>query len=239
MLYGSVEAVVVGVQEDAKAEIEKIERDLATTIARLREEDSRLPVVVADADVRVSAARRQGRDRIAAEDRADHQAALTERESWIEQVVAEGERRLRALDPGEVRADLVRLAREAFERMPDQPLEVLVSPAHVDLADAILHDESIAASGRTIAGVKATPEVSSGCIVQTVNGRIRYDNTYRARGRRFEAAWRARLGGLYGCSAGLPPSREASADGRSLGGGGQACRGKADLKVCTTDGRSA
>jgi vacuolar-type H+-ATPase subunit E/Vma4 len=197
MQFGSIEAVVLAVQEDAKADVEKIERDLATTIARLREEDAALPVVVPDANARIAAARRQGRDRIAAEDWADRQAALSNRETWIQRVTAEGERKLRALDPAVLRADLVDLVREALDRMPNQPLELLVPAEQIDLAEPILGDPTLAAPGKVVTRVGVTSEVTSGCIVQSADGRIRYDNSYGIRARRFEVAWRARLGELY------------------------------------------
>jgi len=197
MRFGSIEAVVLAVQEDAKAEVEKIEHDLATTIARLREEDALLPVVVPDANGRITAARRQTRDRIAAEDWADRRAALGNRETWIQRVIAEGGRKLRALDPAVLRADLVDLVREALDRMPNEPLELLVPAGHIDLAETILRDPTLAASGKVVRRAGVTSEVTSGCIVQTADGRIRYDNSYGIRARRFEAASRARLGELY------------------------------------------
>jgi vacuolar-type H+-ATPase subunit E/Vma4 len=198
MQFGSIEAVVAAVQEDANAEVEKIERDLAAATARAREEDRRLPVVVPDAEARISRARRQVHDRIAAEEAADHQSALKDREMWIAQAMAEGQRRVLALDVAAARADLVRLAREAIDRMPDQTLELLVSTARADLLDAATRDEIMAVPGKTIARVTPSPSVGSGgCIVQTIDGRIRYDNTYAARCRRFESIWRARLGEMW------------------------------------------
>lgn len=204
MPLGSIEAVVLAVQEDAKAEVEKIERDLATDIARLRQEDAALPVVVPDADARVAAARRQVRDRIAAEDGADHKAALSDRETWIRRAMTEGERKLRGLDAGLLRADLIHFAREALDRMPNTPLELLVPANHRELAETLLRDGALSGSGKVVTRVGVAPEVTSGCIVQTADGRIRYDNSYEARARRFEAAWRARLGEMYG----LPSSSE-------------------------------
>jgi vacuolar-type H+-ATPase subunit E/Vma4 len=198
MQFGSIEAVVAAVQEDANAEVEKIERDLAAAITRARDEDAGLPVVVPDADPRISRARRQTHDRIAAEEAADHQSALRDRETWIAQAVTEGQRRLLALDVATTRADLIRLAREAIDRMPDQALELLVSPARADLLDAATRDEIMTAPGKTIARVTLSPNVGSGgCIVQTIDERIRYDNTYAARCRRFASIWRARLGEVW------------------------------------------
>ncbi len=198
MPFGSIEAVVAAVQEDANAEVEKIERDLAAAIARARDEDRPLPLVVPDAAARISRARRQAHDRIAAEEAADHESALKDREMWIARAVKEGQRRLLALDVATARADLVRLAREAIDRMPDQALELLVPAARADLLDAATRDEIMTAPGKTIARVTPSPNVGSGgCIVQTIDGRIRYENTYAARCRRFESFWRARLGEMW------------------------------------------
>ena len=198
MQFGSIEAVVAAVREDAKEESEKVERDLAAVIARAREEDARFPVVVPDAEARINRARRQAHDRIAAEDAADHQSAIKDREVWIAQVVAEGQRRLLVLDAATARADLARLAREAIDHMPDQALELLVSATRADVLDAVPRDDFMTAPGKKIARVTPTPNiVSGGCIVQTIDGRMRYDNTYAARCRRFESIWRARLGNMY------------------------------------------
>ena len=212
MRLGSIEAVVVAVQEDANAEIEKIERDVAAAVARLREEDAALPVVVPDAETRLAAARRAVRDRIAGEDWADRLATLSNREAWIARVHDEGERRLAALDPPAVRADLGVFVREAFERMPNTAVELLVPAAHLELAESMWRDGTLVPAGRVIAAVRGTPEVASGCILQTLDGHIRYENTHATRATRLEAVWRAQLGALYeepagGALAGSAPER--------------------------------
>ncbi|MBI3403041.1 MAG: hypothetical protein HY048_16635 [Acidobacteria bacterium] len=193
MQLGSIEAVVAAVREDGRAEVEQIERDVAAAIARVREEDARLPVVVADAEARLGAARRQARDRLAAEDWADHEAAIRDREAWIAHVVEEGERRLGGLDLVTARSDLVRLAREALDCLPDQPLEVLVPPLFADVADLVRSGTS-----KTVARVTPSAGCAGGCVAQTVDGRVRLDNTYRDRRRRFEPIWRARVGEMFG-----------------------------------------
>ena len=214
MRMGSTEAVVVAVQEDAAAEVERIERDVATAVARLRAEDAALPVVVADAETRVAAARRAVRDRVAAEDWADRLAVLNNRETWIERVIAEGERRLGALDLSILRADLVDLVGEAIGRMPDGPLELLVPAGDRELVEAMLGEGTLTPPGKVVTGVKATSEITSGCIVQTADGRIRYENSYSTRARRLETAWRARLGALYEEPA--EPARSGSSAQRSV-----------------------
>lgn len=197
MQLGSIEAVVAAIQEDARAEIETIERELAAAVERLRLEDAALPVVVPEAEARIASARRQVHDRTAAEDWADRRAALSLRERWIERVTAKGERKLAALDAAARHADLVDLLREAFARMPHEPLELSVPAGELDVAIRIVHDENITAPGQVVTRVKIAPEIAAGCVVSTADGRFRYENSYSSRARRFEALWRARLGELY------------------------------------------
>ena len=192
---GSIDAVVLAVQEDARAEIDTIERDLATAVARLRE--AAPPSPAPDADGRIAAAHRLVRERIAAEDWADHQAALGGREAWIQQVIAEGERTLDALDAAARRADIAAFARDALARLPPAPLELLVPAGDVDVAQTLVREGTFAASAKVITRVAATSEIASGCLVQTADGHIRYDNSHRSRATRFEPVWRARLCELY------------------------------------------
>jgi vacuolar-type H+-ATPase subunit E/Vma4 len=192
---GSIDAVVLAVQEDARAEVDTIERDLAAAIARLRA--AAPPAPAPDAAGRIAAARRLVRERIAAEDWADHQAALSDREAWIQRVMIEGERSLAALDPATRRADMLAFAREALDHLPPAPLELLVPAGDVAVAETLVREGAFAASGKGIARVAATSEIASGCLVQTVGGHIRYDNSHRSRVKRFEAVWRARLCELY------------------------------------------
>jgi vacuolar-type H+-ATPase subunit E/Vma4 len=207
---GSIEAVIAAVHEDAAAEIETIERDCAAAMARLREDDAALPVVVPGADARLAAARQFGRDRIGAEDQAGRHAALNDRETWIDGVVAEGQRRLHELSVDERHADLEVLIRDALERMPNAVLQILVPAVDVAVARAIV-EGVVSSGGKTVAAVNAAPTLASGCIAQTADRRIRYDNSYAARARRLEPIWRAQLGELYeqrlapAIAAGGPP----------------------------------
>ena len=116
-IFGSASAVVAAIEEDARVDVEKIGRDRDAEIVRLREEAARRPVSVPHGEARVAAARRQARERIASEDWQDRAAALSARESWIERVAAEGQRRLRARPADEQRLDIDRFAAEALERV--------------------------------------------------------------------------------------------------------------------------
>lgn len=194
---GSIDSVVVAIQEDARAEVERIVSEAAPAIARLREEDARLPVVVSDADVRVAAARRGARERLAEQDWGDRQAALTAREAWIARVVAEGQRRLGAMGQGLRRQELLRLASEAVARISGDSAELLVPAADAALADEAFRAELGAASGKAITVTAVTDLPGGGCIARSADGRTSYDNTYTARARRFESYWRLALGELF------------------------------------------
>ena len=195
--FGSIESVLAAIREDARAEIERIESDAAAAVARLRDEDARSPFVVADADVRLAAARRQARERLAEQDWADRQEALNAREAWIARIAAEGQRRSLASEPGVRRRGLLRLAREAVERIGGDDVELLISAADAAVADSAWQSQLANETGRTISLTPAVDIASAGCIARTRDGRLSYDNTYVARARRFESSWRAVVAGLF------------------------------------------
>jgi vacuolar-type H+-ATPase subunit E/Vma4 len=211
-LWGSVEAVIVAVQEDAGAEIEKIDRDVDAAMARARAEDAALPAVIPDAEARIAAARHSVRDRTAAEDGADRESALTGREEWIRRVREAGERRLAGLTDAARRADLTAFAVDAIGFMPDEPIEVLVPLRDGGMSDMLRTELATRSTGRTIAAVRAVAEVRSGCVAQTIDGRIRYENTYDRRAERFEPIWRAFLADQYERST--QPTSVGAAGGR-------------------------
>ena len=193
---GSVEAVIAAVREDARGEAERIARDADAVIARLRREDAAAPVVVADAEARMAAARREARARTADEDWADRQSALLARDRWMAAVVDAAARRLQARPPDERRADLAALAREALDHLTATECEILVAPEDAGALDGAWLRAVEAATGRRIA-VVVFAEIGGGCVGQTADRRIRFDNTYRARARRFESEWRRALGALF------------------------------------------
>ena len=195
--FGSIEAVLAAVREDARAEVEKIESEAGAAAARLREEDRRAPVTLPDANARIDAARRQARERAAEEDWADRRAILDARERWVGRVAADGLQRLLAADPATRRDDLLRLAREAIMRLAGDRVDLLVSHADTARTDAAWRAEIEAATARTVSVVPSDHVTTDGCIARTADGRLSYDNTYGARARRFESAWRQALGGLF------------------------------------------
>ncbi len=210
--YGSIEAVAAAIAEDARGEIERLDREQAGEIDRLRNEYARTPVVVPDDENRVADARRRRRERLAEQDWLDRQTFLDAREAWTSRVAAAGMSRLRALDRPSRAADLGRLLLEGAERLRSAALVVLVAPEDADLLDAGAR-AALEASARGHIEIQSTAAVDTGgCIVQTPDGRLRFDNTFAARRQRFEALWRARLGDLF--DAGAEPCAVATAAGR-------------------------
>jgi vacuolar-type H+-ATPase subunit E/Vma4 len=112
-------------------------------------------------------------------------------------IAAEGARMLSEIGGADLRADLIRFIAEAVERLPAGPVEVHVAAASLHLAETAADDPLLARHRTNITRIVADESVTSGCVVQTLDGRIRFDNSYEARARRSEAVWRARLGQLF------------------------------------------
>jgi vacuolar-type H+-ATPase subunit E/Vma4 len=187
--FGSIEAVIAAVREDVHEETARIEREAAAAIERLRQEDAAMPVVIPDADARLASARVRGRERLAAEDWEDRQRALQAREAWISSVVQAATRRLFAEDAVQKRAHLVALAREALGRLTGADCTILLAADDAPLVTEAVRRELESATGKRVR-VEPSDAVPGGCIAQTSDGRVRCDNTYAARIRRYEPAWR-------------------------------------------------
>ena len=193
--WGSVESIVAAIREEARAESDRLDAETAATIARLREEDSATPVAVPDGDARIESARRQARERAAEENWADRQLALESRERWMARAVALGLDRLRAADAATRREDLLHLASEAAARVGGPAIEIMVAPDDLVLADPTWCALVAGTIGAAVT-VAADAAVTGGCIARSANGRLNYDNTFAARTRRFEGAWRSALSEL-------------------------------------------
>jgi vacuolar-type H+-ATPase subunit E/Vma4 len=192
---GSVAAVVAAILEDADAEVEAIDRDAAASIAALPalpREDTGLEDAAA-----IAAARERARIAVAHEDWEDARAALSDREAWIGRAVEAGRGRLRALDTAAARRNhLAALAREAIERLPAGPLEIVVSEADAPLLDADWKRGALRPDDAARVSI-AVDGVDGGLVVRTADGRVQYDNTWTARAERLQPVWRSALAELY------------------------------------------
>jgi vacuolar-type H+-ATPase subunit E/Vma4 len=192
---GSVAAVVAAILEEADAEVDAVDREAAAAIAALPPApgDDAAPEDAAA----IAAARERARLAVAHEDWEDARAALSDREAWVTRAIEVGRCRLLTLDAVAVRRDqLAALAREAIDRLPEGPVEVLVAECDV----ALLDDDWKKATFGSGEGARvsiAVGAIEGGLIARAAGGRVQFDNTWPARAERFHAAWRSALADLY------------------------------------------
>jgi len=187
--FGSVEAVIAAIREEAHEETARIAREAGDAIDRLRQEDAAMPVVVPDADARLASARARARERLAAEDWEDRQLAMQIREAWIALVIEAATKRVAAQDDAQRRAHLVTSAREALSRLAGVDCTLVVAENDAPLVTDEVRHELEAATGKRLR-IEASAAVHGGCVAQTDAGRVRCDNTFAARIRRYEPEWR-------------------------------------------------
>jgi vacuolar-type H+-ATPase subunit E/Vma4 len=196
-LAGSAASVIETLRDEAGAEIDALERSVEEEIGRLRASAQEELPPDAGAEALLLAARREAAQRLAREDLADRRGVLEEREHWIERVTALGKEQLaRAGDTAQRRELLATLAREALASLPGDSFRISVLPS-----DAPLLDEgwrrSVAGPSRRLAISSENLPAGGGCLVCTEDGRVSFDNSFAARARRFETAWRARLARVF------------------------------------------
>ena len=111
--------------------------------------------------------------------------------------VALAEQRLPETDtPDGRRTILAALAREGLERLPAGSCDLVVSAEDAALLDVNWSQTLAAATGRANLRVIAGA-AGGGCVARSLDGRASFDNSYAARAKRFESAWRGALAGLY------------------------------------------
>ena len=191
---GSVAAVVAATLEDADAEVDAIDREAAAAIAALPRGDG-----AADRPedtAAIAAARERARIAIAHEDWEDARAAIGEREAWLTRALEIGRRRLAMPEAPALRRDrLALLAREAIERLPAGPIEIVVAEADVPLLDADWRS-TLAPNDPAQIAIVAGP-IDGGLLARTRDGRAVFDNTWTARAERLQSIWRAALADVY------------------------------------------
>ena len=175
---GSPASVVAAIHEDAAAEVERIDDARSTELASIGAETSSADVTIADRDLRLAAARRDSDDRVAKQEWEGRRAAIEQRETWIQTIVARAQELWASTTPEQLSA----LIREARAHMPEGACEVAVNPRDRD---------SVQLANATV----KTAEIAGGCIV-TIDD-VSFDNSFEARSRRLEAEWRGALSGMY------------------------------------------
>ena len=197
---GSAVSVVEAIREEAEREVERIRRDADDGVRRLEADARNEDVTPVDRGARLAAARREVSARLAGEDAEDRRAALEEREAWAARAIEAGRRRLADdRDAASRRELLLALAIEAAATLPSEDVEVGVAPSDLPFVDVAFLDEVARRSGRRSAKRSANGDLpESGCVVSSVGGKVRSDNSLPARARRFESAWRSALTEIYG-----------------------------------------
>ena len=197
-VLGSVAALVAALQAEVDAEVEALERRTEERIAAEAKGEAEEAPPAADAEERLRAARGAAEEARAQEAWQDQRLAAEAREAWIGQVVEAGRRRLRDDAAGEPAGERIRrLALEGLARLPEGAVEVVVAPADAEALSGEWARELAEAAGRESVRV-VEGEMDGGCVVRTRGGRASFDNTWAARERRFEAAWRAALAEIWG-----------------------------------------
>ena len=195
--WGSVASVVDALAEDVDVELARIRQGAQAEIETLRRADADDPVRVPDREARLAAAQGEAAEALAREDWEDRRAALEDREAWIARAAALGLDRLRQASDIEEPA-LSRLIREAAGHLPGDRFEVLLSDASAARTDESAWKRVEHSTGAALVRVCGDGEPpGSGCIVRTPDGRAAFDNSFEARARRLEPAWRRRLVEIY------------------------------------------
>lgn len=121
---GSPASVVAAIREDGDAEVERIQETAAAELATIAAEAASVNVAIVDREERLASARRLNEERVAKQEWEGRRAAMQQRETWIQRVVARGQE---GWGPSSAEA-LDALVREARSRLPDGDCEVIAGP---------------------------------------------------------------------------------------------------------------
>ncbi|HLJ73423.1 MAG TPA: V-type ATP synthase subunit E [Thermoanaerobaculia bacterium] len=178
---GSVASVVAAIREDAAAEAERIEQTIAADVAAIRREEETAIIAIADREIRLAAARRENRERIAQLEWEGKRAVMEQREEWISRVVAKAGEQWKC-----TAEELNAFVREALQNVAATECEVTVAARDRHLIDPTKFERKIRI---------ATAAIDGGCLVTA--GETVFDNTFGARSARLEAEWRKALSEVY------------------------------------------
>lgn len=197
---GSVASLVEAVREEVDAEVVRIHRETEGREREARDAAARERIELPGRAERLAEERRKAAELLAREDWADRREALEQREAFAAETARRGLERLATGPTPEDRAEVLsRLAGEAIERLPGEAVEIVVNEADASLATEAFRCELARRLGRREARLSAERiDSAGGCVVRTQDGRASFDNTFEARARRFEIAWRAAVAEIHG-----------------------------------------
>jgi vacuolar-type H+-ATPase subunit E/Vma4 len=188
--------VIAAMQDEVQMEIERLEADTATHLARIGREVEPDAPLVPHREARLAAARAQARERLAREDYRDAHAEIEVREAWMCRVVAAGHKRVMQTAMPCRRRVLGRLADEALSKIPARECVLQLAHEDVALADEEWVSQRVRTTGKAAVEVVGIA-IEGGCIAVSADGRVAFDNGVAARAERFEAQWRSALAAVF------------------------------------------
>ena len=197
--FGSVASLVEAVREEVEAEVSRIRRETEETERRQSDAAAREGIELPDRGERLAEERRKSAELLAREDWADRREALERREAFAAEAARRSLEALRT-GPAADRAEVLgRLAREAIERVPGDVLEIAVNAADAALLTEEFRSDLARRTGRREVRLAADRlETAGGCVLRTADGRTSFDDTFEARAKRFETAWRSAVAEIHG-----------------------------------------
>lgn len=182
-IVGSIDAVTATIRDEANEELDRIRGVRDEEIARLRE----LPAAASPGNRErlISEAHRRNNELLAQMEWEEKRRVIEQREAWIARVIRRGSEILATADAQARKATLAACVREAMQSVRGDAIEIRVA----DVDRSLLED--IAPEAK--AGQPAA--ISGGCVVRS--GALGFDNSFEARAKRLEPAWRKALAAMY------------------------------------------
>jgi vacuolar-type H+-ATPase subunit E/Vma4 len=199
-LLGSVASLLEAVREEVGSEVARIRLETEEQEQATRDAAARERIELPGRAERLAEERRKAAELLAREDWADRREALEQREAFAAEAARRGlERLARGQAPQERTEVLRRLACEAIPMLPGDVVEIVVNEADAALATDAFREELAGRTARREVRLSAGRlDTAGGCVVRTGDGRASFDNTFEARARRFETAWRAAVAEVHG-----------------------------------------
>ncbi len=198
-VLGSVASVLEAVREDVDAEVARIRRETEDRERSARDAAAGKRIELQGRTERLGEERRRAAELLAREDWADRREALEQREAFVAEACRQGLERLAQGSTPEDRAEVLkRLIVEAVETLPAGAVEIAVGEGDAALLTGPLLADLERRAGRRMRLSADRLAGAGGCVVRTDGGRASFDNTFEARSRRFETAWRTAVAEVHG-----------------------------------------